>query len=314
MFSVIIPLYNKQDSVARAIRSVLAQQDADFELIVVDDGSTDDSFACCQQFADPRLRLIKQHNQGVAAARNTGVAHATQQYVCFLDADDEYAHDFLRNMHGLTQTEPDAALYCCSYELIDEHGKRVPYVCPSSAHQSVRLVDFFAAFRQNRRLICASSFAMPRQTLLDLGGFPAGVTVGEDLYLWCLAALQGPVLHCASRSATVYQNAQNRTIHRAEQPLAWHSVVFLTDDVWTQGLSATQVQSVLSFVRYNTLVAGLGALQYGRRAVARGYAALLWRHTPHWSVLLWLASVLPRQLFVGLRHWRNRRSCKGPRS
>lgn len=306
MFSVIIPLFNKQDTVARAIHSVLTQRDADFELIVVDDGSTDDSFAACLQFSDPRIRLLQQHNQGVAAARNTGVDAATRQYVCFLDADDVYADDFLGNMRLLIQLEPDAALYCCAFEVIDEQGHPLPYSCNASVNTFGRLTDFFHAFRHNRRLICASSFAMPKQTLLGLGGFPAGVRVGEDLYLWCLAALHGPVLHCAHRSATVYRNAQNRTMHLAQQPLAWHSVVFLGDNRWTAGLSAAQIAALLGFVRYNTLVAGLGALSYGRRRLARGYAALLWRHVPHWSVLLWLASWLPPQLFVWLRHWRNR--------
>src|SRR5687767_11003972 len=87
-FSVVVPLYNKRSFIRRAVVSVLSQSFTDFELIVVDDGSTDGSFEEIRDIADPRLRLIHQRNQGEGLARNTGMAAARGVWIAFLDADD----------------------------------------------------------------------------------------------------------------------------------------------------------------------------------------------------------------------------------
>jgi glycosyltransferase involved in cell wall biosynthesis len=94
--SVIIPLYNKGKYIARALDSVYAQTFEYFEVIVVDDGSTDDGPDIVRKYDDPRLRLIQQANAGPGAARNRGVRESTGPWVAFLDADEEWLMDFLR--------------------------------------------------------------------------------------------------------------------------------------------------------------------------------------------------------------------------
>lgn len=89
MISVIIPLYNKEASIAQTLRSVLSQSYHDFEVVVVDDGSTDGSVAIVEALVDPRLRLIRQENGGPSKARNTGVSYAKGEWILFLDGDDE---------------------------------------------------------------------------------------------------------------------------------------------------------------------------------------------------------------------------------
>jgi len=93
--SVIIPLYNKAPYVRRALDSISAQTFADFEAIVVDDGSTDDSAAIAENYSDARFRLIRQPNAGPGAARNTGIAQARGELIAFLDADDEWLPHYL---------------------------------------------------------------------------------------------------------------------------------------------------------------------------------------------------------------------------
>ena len=111
--SVIIPLYNKADYIKRAIDSVLLQTEDNFELIVINDGSTDNSETIVSRYNDPRVLLVNQENQGVAKTRNRGVILAQSRLVSFLDADDEWDPHFLETMINLTYKYPNSGLYGC---------------------------------------------------------------------------------------------------------------------------------------------------------------------------------------------------------
>ena len=93
--SVIVPAYNAARFIEGAIDSVLAQSYTDFELLIVNDGSTDDTLARCERYSDPRIRIVKQDNRGLAGARNSGVREACGEYLAFLDADDLWRNDKL---------------------------------------------------------------------------------------------------------------------------------------------------------------------------------------------------------------------------
>ncbi len=108
MISIIIPLYNKEDTINESINSILAQEHNDYEIIVVDDGSTDNSFSIVEKLHDNRITLIKQENAGPGAARNTGVRHAKGDWIVFLDADDELCPNALKEMIKKTQQFPNA--------------------------------------------------------------------------------------------------------------------------------------------------------------------------------------------------------------
>ena len=93
--SVVIPLYNKAPYIDRALRSVLAQTFQDFEVIIVDDGSTDGGAKIVKSTTDKRIKLIQQKNSGVSAARNRGIQESKSKLIAFLDADDEWKSRFL---------------------------------------------------------------------------------------------------------------------------------------------------------------------------------------------------------------------------
>jgi len=95
IYSIIIPLYNKERQIARTLDSVLAQSVADFEVIVVDDGSKDGSAEIVKGYSDPRIRYIKKENGGVSSARNRGIQEARGEWILFLDGDDRLMQDAL---------------------------------------------------------------------------------------------------------------------------------------------------------------------------------------------------------------------------
>ena len=120
LFSIIIPLYNKARYIEATLNSIIAQSLTDFEVIVVDDGSTDGSYDIVIHIAehDGRVRLLRQANGGVSSARNTGIRTAQGTWIAFLDADDTWDSDYLQQMHELILRHPDENLFCCT-----RHGR-----------------------------------------------------------------------------------------------------------------------------------------------------------------------------------------------
>jgi glycosyltransferase involved in cell wall biosynthesis len=113
--SVIIPLYNKSHCISRTLNSVLAQTYQNIEIIVVDDGSTDSSPEIVKTFKDPRIILIIQENKGPGAARNAGLRRATGKYIVFLDADDEWAPNFLQEGVDFLNSHKDVSTISSGY-------------------------------------------------------------------------------------------------------------------------------------------------------------------------------------------------------
>ena len=211
-FSIIIPLYNKAPYVRKALESVFAQTYTDFELIVVDDGSTDDSASIVQQFIDERLkvkgeetsgavtstyhlspinyklsvRLITQSNAGVSAARNNGFSVSSGEYIAFLDADDWWEPTFLEKMAQLIEDYPEAGLYASNYI----------YYKPGKTHVAVSNIEtgYFnypkSYYEGGAMPIWTGATLIPRRVMDEMGGFPLGIKLGEDFLLWAKIAMQ----------------------------------------------------------------------------------------------------------------------------
>ena len=133
--SVVIPTFNRAELVTEAIASVLAQEMADFELILVDDGSTDDTVDRVAMVDDERVRLVRQSNQGVCSARNAGIAVATSDFITFLDSDDIASEGWLR--YFVEARRRGADLASCGQVLVWEDGRRMTHPLAHSAPPSV---------------------------------------------------------------------------------------------------------------------------------------------------------------------------------
>jgi glycosyltransferase involved in cell wall biosynthesis len=201
MFTVVIPLFEKGPYVRRALESVCAQTVPAAEIIVVNDGSTDGGDEVVRAFVPPaggpRVRVIDQPNRGVSSARNAGVAAATQTYVAFLDADDRWAPEFLTRMRELIEQCPGSMLYGAGF-VTTRDGRElrrygvVPAEIEGGDPQGGR-VDFFRGLAREF-IVHSSSMVVPKAVLERIGGFPEGVTHGEDFLVWAKLALAGPVV------------------------------------------------------------------------------------------------------------------------
>lgn len=204
--SIIIPLYNKKAEVERALRSVLAQTLPPVEIIVVDDGSTDGSAAVVEAMASPLVKLIRQRNAGETAARNRGMAEAIGTHFALLDADDEWRPRFLEIIVALTQEFPGAGLYCTGFEVAKD-GTLTPGRTPASRGV---VKDYFSE-SMGRFVATASSSVLSRVVVERVGGFPEGMRLGGDQYMWTKIALAAQVVYTPERLAVVHASASNRS-------------------------------------------------------------------------------------------------------
>lgn len=204
MISVVIPLYNKESTIERTIASVLAQSVTDWELIIVDDGSTDNSLALARRFEDPRIRLVTQANAGVSAARNHGVEQSSNSIVAFVDADDYWAPAHLASIKQLLGRFPDASIFATAYFIVDEAGRvRKTRLRDETDNLEKQLaLDYFTAALGVAPPVCSSAVAVSKAAFKKIGGFPLGIKAGEDLLTWARLACVGNVAY--SMIATAY--------------------------------------------------------------------------------------------------------------
>lgn len=191
MITIIIPLYNKEASIATALRGVLAQSYQDFEVVVVDDGSTDGGAAVVEQFDDPRIRLIRQANGGVSAARNRGIAEARGQHVAFLDADDEWMPTFLEEIAALIAAYPECKARATNY-IFNSNGVKSPTLLrkiPFTEERGV-MTNYFEVASCSHPPMWTSAVCIDRDLLQEIGGFPIGIKSGEDLLTWARIAVR----------------------------------------------------------------------------------------------------------------------------
>ena len=202
-FSVIIPLYNKTPYVRKALETVCAQTYREYEIIVINDGSTDNSAIIAEEYLNGvesiSYKILSQQNAGVSAARNNGVAASSGDYVAFLDADDWWEPTFLEKMAKLIEDYPDAGLYASNYI----------YYKPGKTHVALNIptgyINYPKAYYESGAMPVTSITAiMPRAVFDEMGGFALGIKLGEDFLLWAKTAMHYPVAFY-------------------EEPLAWYN-------------------------------------------------------------------------------------------
>jgi len=221
-FTVVIPLYNKAEYITDALRSVVAQHSPPAEIIVVDDGSTDDGGAIVtHEF--PEATLIRQPNQGVSAARNTGINAASNEWIAFLDSDDVWWPDHLTELRLLTELRPTPGLISTAFI----RSTAIPTTPPEPSRVLRRHVDYFDEAARNISLVSSSTAAARRSQLCEAGLFDDFAT-GEDLLMWAKLGAIAPVA-VSSRVTAVYRQAPSSAMATSSSLVAHRPIRTLGD-------------------------------------------------------------------------------------
>lgn len=220
MISIVIPLYNKEQSIVRTLDSVLVQTYKHYEVIIVNDGSTDRSrelvelWICTKQ--DNRFLLINQPNGGVCSARNRGIQEAKGEYIAFLDGDDLWAPTYLEELAALIADYPEVGIYGIgSCKVLN--GNSLPEIDEQPAIR--RIVT--NPWQENLHFWTGSSSSSSRENLIKVGLFDERMTHGEDLDMWYRLLLLGGGAISTKCLAYYVQDSENRAMNRV-MPLEKH--------------------------------------------------------------------------------------------
>lgn len=180
-FSVLIPLYNKENFVQRTLKSLLEQKFKDFEIIIVNDGSTDKSLEIVKSLKTEKINLLNQQNQGVAAARNNGVEVSKGKWIAFLDADDIWKPEHLQELKNCIDELPKAELVSNAYKIKLERSFIKTPVYSKNLSEGINYIDNYLEYSFIDPLFWTSSIAVKKEIFEALEGFDEDLKTGEDL-------------------------------------------------------------------------------------------------------------------------------------
>lgn len=191
-FSIVIPLYNKENFIQDTLKSVLNQSFQDFEVLIIDDGSTDKSLEKAKSVSDNRIRIFEQENKGVSEARNKGIKEANTNYIAFLDADDYWYPHFLEEMHKHIKISPQQKVFACAIEF-QIKDKTIPSVYSIEKKGGYQVVNYFES--SLKQSVLWSSSAVFEKSVFEVSGvFNPNYQAGEDTDMWVRIGLRFPVV------------------------------------------------------------------------------------------------------------------------
>ncbi len=285
LISIVIPSYNYGHLLPRALDSVLGQWADDLELIVVDDGSRDDTPTVLADYASrhPQLRAIRQDNAGAAAARNHGIRLAQGRYALLLDADDELMPGALAELRRLIAANPDAGLFLgAQLSVFDDGRERLRLPTPVPAAEVVSLASDYLL---KKRFSISHGCSLFRRDLLLERPYPQGLRTGEDIPVFVHLLVSAPVVTTEVPLARIHKHADSQRHQRDDGEAQAQRMI---DEVFASlPARCAHLRQRYAAQRYLSLFRA--ALQAGSRAEARRFYRQALRLSPaqalRWSYL-----------------------------
>lgn len=189
-FSVVIPLYNMEKFIKRTIKSVLNQTYREFEILVINDGSTDKSIEKISDIKNSRLKIFTKSNGGVSEARNYGIKKAKYDYIAFLDADDEWEPEFLENINLMINNYSNAGAYATGYKFkYSNNTEKIPKNIKKIKPNFLGYISDYFKYSYEIPLISASSVVIKKSVFKSIGMFDSELNRGEDKKMWSTIAV-----------------------------------------------------------------------------------------------------------------------------
>lgn len=207
MFSIVIPLYNKELSIENTICSVLNQHFQDFEILVINDGSTDNSVKVVEKISDARVRLINQTNQGVSAARNRGITEAQFEWIAFLDGDDLWLENHLTEVTKMIAAFPAEKFFSTSFTYSDDRP-----LFKHKRNSTIFKVENYFKEATKEILVCTGTAVIHKECFDTVGLYNTSLKIGEDTELWNRLVRQYGLVKSNIVTAIYRIEAENRTI------------------------------------------------------------------------------------------------------
>ncbi len=292
-FSIVIPLYNKEEDIVNTINSVLNQSYPADEIIIVDDGSTDKSVEIIKNSFGEKVTLISQKNSGETSARNKGLSEVKNEYVALIDADDLWEEDFLLEIKSLIEKYPSAIFYSTASQSVDEHGVSIKNQVSFYDEFQGIIEDFPKTFSENYGMLNSSSVCI-RKTIFDKGVlFPKGEKRGGDLCYWLALSLLGNFAFSAKPLSIYRLDASNRSgmIHKegiVPCPIKW----FYENKEELK--EHKQYKSLKKFIYSNIFITVYGGFALSRNYISIDAVVELMKKNKDWFyILLYPAYLVP---------------------
>lgn len=311
LISVVIPLYNKKPHVSRAVKSVLDQSFSDYEIVIVDDGSTDGSIDIVRSFTDTRIRILQRDHVdswGGHAARNLGIKSSEGKYIAFLDADDEWMPNHLSKIIELINKYPECGVYATSYEYYSIDGfRRKPKFnnIPEAPWEGI-VPSYFKSCLKTPP-VWTSAAVIPRKVFDHVGLFPENIKRGGDLEMWGRIALKYSVAFSNEVTAVYHTNASNRICltetHKGENILDRTLKTALIKGDYSDAAKVRDIKALLNRRKLNFFK---DYIVHGEKKEARmclKKTALTW-YTAFPLLLYYLVSLFPYKAFLLFRNKR----------
>ena len=222
-FSVIIPVYNKADTVRAAVECVLAQTFKDFEIVLVDDGSNDEPEKVLSDLIGNQINLIRQENGGVSVARNTGLSNAHGDYICFLDADDLWKPGHLETINHLIEKYPNACTFVTSHEIVTANGRTIHSSNALSGYSwDFETDNLLGLLNQTSYSVIHTNSVCVKRSMIEQEDirFEPGVRIGEDTDVWYRLGLKHRVA-ISQAETTMYRREYSTATRESSHIQKW---------------------------------------------------------------------------------------------
>jgi glycosyltransferase involved in cell wall biosynthesis len=213
MFSVIVPLYNKENDVLLTIESVLKQSFPNFELIIVNDDSKDKSLEIVKKVTDSRIKIFTKPNGGVSSARNFGIKQAKFEYIALLDADDLWEREYLMSVKNSIISNSNNHVFATNYRIRLSYDRYyIPKFALINTKSSILIIDDYFAYSKHDSILTASSVIMHKSVFDKIGYFDTNLSHGEDLDFWFRISEYFKIVFINQFLMTYRYDSSNRSI------------------------------------------------------------------------------------------------------